>query len=79
MFMKDKLVKYNHKAIFYRFKKMMVSIGLVFACIVAISIPLSITLAVNESLAANRTSDDSTEVSSNDSQTNDTSVDGSTN
>lgn len=47
--MKDKLVKYNHKAIYYRAKKTLIALSFVFGAAIAFTIPVSISLAVQES------------------------------
>lgn len=56
--MKDKLVKYHHKAIYYRMKKTLVALSFVFGAAVAFTIPVSIALAINNEspLAENITS-----------------------
>ena len=46
--MKDKLVKYNHKAIYYRAKKTLIALGFVFGAAIAFTIPVSISLAMQE-------------------------------
>jgi hypothetical protein len=46
--MKDKLVKYNHKAIYYRIKKTLIAFSFVFGAAVIFTIPVSVTLAFKD-------------------------------
>lgn len=60
--MKDKLVKYNHKALYYRIKKTIIAFSVVFGAAVMFTIPVSVTLALQEHNAlaeTNKTKDSS--------------------
>ncbi len=46
--MKDKLVKYHHKAIYYRFKKTLVALSFLIGAAVVFTVPVSIILSMND-------------------------------
>ena len=61
--MKDKLVKYNHKAIYYRAKKTLIAFSFVLGAAIAFTIPVSISLALQEApLAVSETEDETTTI-----------------
>lgn len=47
--MKDKLVKYHHKAIYYRIKKTLVALSFLIGAAVVFTVPVSIILSMNNS------------------------------
>jgi len=50
--MKDKLVKFNRKAPYYRFKKALIVFSFLAVVAVAVSIPLSIKIAASQAQAS---------------------------
>ncbi|NCA97189.1 MAG: hypothetical protein EOM77_03300 [Bacteroidia bacterium] len=50
--MKDKLVKFNRKASYYRFKKALIVFSFLAVVAVAVSIPLSIKIAASQAQAS---------------------------
>jgi len=54
--MKDKLVKFNRKAPYYRFKKALIVFSALAVVAVAVSVPLSLKIVADQAQASENTS-----------------------